>query len=324
MQINRLFEIVYILLNKKHTTAKELAERFEVSTRTIYRDVENLCEAGVPIYMSKGKGGGIRLLDNFVLNKSYLSSDEKKEIIAALQGMEAAPYMPQNEVLGKLSALFGEEQIEWINVDFGSWDGGEKEKFERIKEAILNNKSIEFEYYNANMEKVKRKVDPLQLCFKARDWYLKGYCHVRKQMRFFKLKRIRNLVCLEEEYHRLKIKEELERQITSTDFAVNGSRDKEAESASQTEQRQSWTYEPIKLWIEASQAYRVFDEFEETQVTKKEDGSFIVTINYPKDEWLYGYLLSYGPYAKVLEPIEIKEIIKERLKRVIEKYSLEE
>lgn len=323
MQINRLFEIVYILLNKKHTTAKELAERFEVSTRTIYRDVENLCEAGVPIYMSKGKGGGISLLDNFVLNKSYLSSDEKKEIIAALQGIEAAPYMPKNEVLGKLSALFGEEQIEWINVDFGSWDGGEKEKFERIKEAILNSKSIEFEYYNANMEKVKRKVDPLQLCFKARDWYLKAYCHVRKQMRFFKIKRIRHLVCLEEDFHRLKHQEEIKQDVNSF-INESISANKENPEDSDRINDRSWSYEPIKLWIESSQAYRVFDEFEETQITKKEDGSFIVSMNYPKDEWLYGYLLSYGPYAKVLEPIEIKEIIKERLKRAIEKYSLEE
>lgn len=327
MQINRLFEIVYILLNKKQITAKELAQRFEVSTRTIYRDIESLCEAGVPIYTNKGKGGGISLLDNFVLNKSYLSRSEKKEIIAALQGIEAAPYMPQNEVLGKLNALFGEEQIEWINVDFGSWDDGEKEKFERIKGAILSSKSIEFDYYNANMEKVRRIVDPLQLCFKARNWYFKGYCHVRKQMRFFKLKRIRNLVCLEESFERFKYQEEVEKEtikssIEETDSKKSVSSDVLKNDKEAKDRR--WSYEPIKLWIEASQAYRVFDEFEETQVIKREDGSFIVSMNYPKDEWLYGYLLSYGPYAKVLEPVEIKEVIKERLKRAIEKYNLEE
>ena len=88
MQLNRLFEIVYILLNRKQVTARELAQRFEVSTRTIYRDIESLTEAGVPVYTNKGKGGGISLLDNFILNKSYLNTDEQQEILTALQGLK--------------------------------------------------------------------------------------------------------------------------------------------------------------------------------------------------------------------------------------------
>ena len=81
MQVNnRLFEIVYILMQKKKVTAKELADRFEVSTRTIYRDIEALSTANIPIYATKGKDGGIGLLDEYVLNKAILSEEEQNQI----------------------------------------------------------------------------------------------------------------------------------------------------------------------------------------------------------------------------------------------------
>lgn len=298
MQLNRVFEIVYILLNKKQVTAKELAERFEVSTRTIYRDIESLCEAGVPIYTNKGKGGGISLMENFVLNKSYLSVNEQQEILMALQGLKATPYISKNEVLGKLSAFFGNEETEWISVDFGSWDTLEKEKFEQIKGAILEKRRIQFDYYNAKMEKANRIVEPIQLCFREKTWYLRGYCTLRKQIRLFKLRRIKHLTCLNELFEKGK-----QHQI-----------DKEVDMIRQER------LEKIRLSIEPSQAYRVYDEFEETQITILPDGHFIAEIYYPEDEWLYGYLLSFGPYAKVLEPKRIKQEIGQRLKEATEQY----
>lgn len=107
MQINRLFEIVYILLDKKNVTAKELGERFNVSTRTIYRDIETLSGAGIPVYMSKGKGGGVRLLDHFVLNKSMLSESEQSEILTALSALQSVGQAEAQTALSKLSGIFG-------------------------------------------------------------------------------------------------------------------------------------------------------------------------------------------------------------------------
>lgn len=305
MQINRLFEIVYILLNKKQITAKALAERFEVSTRTIYRDIESLCEAGVPIYTSKGKGGGICLMDHFVLNKSYLSEKEQQEILVALQGLQATPYMPQNEVIGKLSALFGSEEEEWISIDFGSWDISEKEKFEQIKGAILNKQYIYFEYYNANLEKLSRKVEPIQLCFKEKTWYLKAYCTLREQIRFFKLRRMKEVEVLEEHF-------EKQRRELKLSESFGGEMPKEMSKATL-----------IKLWLDQTQGYRVFDEFDEKQVIMQEDGSFMVTLNYPIDEWSLGYLLSFGPHAKVLEPLELVEELKKRMWQAVKQYNIE-
>ncbi|MBP3886776.1 MAG: YafY family transcriptional regulator [Cellulosilyticum sp.] len=299
MQINRLFEIVYILLNKKQVTAKELAERFEVSTRTIYRDIESLCEAGVPIYTNKGKGGGICLLDHFVLNKSYLSEKEQKEVLVALQGLKAVPYMPQNEVASKLSALFGNEEEEWITVDFASWDAGGKEKFEMIKKAILEKHYLQFDYYNARLEKLNRKVEPIQLCFKEKTWYLNAYCTVRKQLRLFKLSRIRDIVSLDQTFERRVLPNVLET----------------------SDSRASQQNIPIRLWLNATIAHRVFDEFGEENIEIQDDGSFIVTIYYRVDEWLYSYLLSFGHYAKVLAPQDLVEEITKRVNLLSQQYS---
>lgn len=106
MQINRLFEIIYILLDKKTVTANELAKKFEVSSRTIYRDVEILSGAGIPIYTTKGKGGGISILDNFILDKSVISKEEQSAIITALTAMSVLPNVKKTGIADKMSLLF--------------------------------------------------------------------------------------------------------------------------------------------------------------------------------------------------------------------------
>ena len=109
MQINRLFEIIYILLDKKTVTSKELADRFEVSTRTIYRDIETLSISGIPIYMSKGRGGGISLLPTFILNKTVITDEEKENILSSLKAVSAVGFSKTDTALTKLSSLFGSQ-----------------------------------------------------------------------------------------------------------------------------------------------------------------------------------------------------------------------
>ena len=119
--MNRLFEIIYILLNKKSTTARELAEHFGVSQRTIYRDVDTLSLADIPVYTEKGKGGGISLLPDFVLNKSILSEQEQNEILSALQGLSSVKTTETDQVLKKLSTIFNKNTVNWLEVDFSDW-----------------------------------------------------------------------------------------------------------------------------------------------------------------------------------------------------------
>jgi predicted DNA-binding transcriptional regulator YafY len=151
MQINRLFEMVYLLLYKKRTTAKELAEHFEVSVRTILRDIETLSSAGIPIYTLQGKGGGISILDNFVLNKTAISEEEQNQILFALQSMSSANNIDVSNILSRLTVLFEKTGTSWIEVDFSSWTNCEPDKvrFEALKEAIIGKQAVAFTYLNS-------------------------------------------------------------------------------------------------------------------------------------------------------------------------------
>ena len=152
MQVNnRLFEILYILLQKKKVTAKELAEKFEVSTRTIYRDIEALSSANIPIYMSKGKDGGIGILEEYVLNKSILSEEEQNQILFALQSLEKMNGNSEKDILEKMSTIFNKKVTDWIKIDFSNWSPSKENAFQIIKSAILNKQLIEFTYYNSKI-----------------------------------------------------------------------------------------------------------------------------------------------------------------------------
>lgn len=152
MQVSRLFEIVYLLLERGQMTAGELAERFEVSVRTVYRDIEALCEAGIPICTGRGKGGGIRLEESFTLGRSLLSKREQDEILAGLRALCAARTPDASPALQKLSALFGAGRGDWIDVDFSAWGSGrgEAENFRLLRGAILEKRVVTFRYFGSD------------------------------------------------------------------------------------------------------------------------------------------------------------------------------
>ena len=158
MQENRLFKIVYYLLEKGKSTAPELAEKFEVSIRTIYRDLDAISAAGIPIYATQGKGGGISLLQNYVLDKSILSNQEKEKILMALQGLIATEDKQSDELLSKLAGLFQSKTSNWIEVDFSDWISStyKQDTFNAIKGAIFNRHIIAFSYFGGSGEHSKR------------------------------------------------------------------------------------------------------------------------------------------------------------------------
>lgn len=298
MQVNnRLFEIIYILIQKKKVTAKELANRFEVSTRTIYRDIEILSRANIPIYASKGKDGGIGILDEYILNKSILSEDEQNQILFALQGMKKVRGADEKDILQKLSTLFNKEINDWIKIDFSIWgkDNTKEEKFEMIKSAILDKNQLEFVYYNSNGEKSKRIVEPLQIWFKNNSWYLISYCKLKNDYRTFKIDRIKEINILQEHFQRELPKEKKEERCNFKSISLT-------------------------LEINKEMAYRVYDEFENEKIITKDDGNFLVNVEYPENEWVYSYILSFGEYAKILKPDYAKCIIKEKLQKNLKNY----
>lgn len=296
MQINRLFEIVYILLERKTITAKELAERFEVSTRTIYRDIEILSQAKIPVYANKGNGGGIGLLEDYVLDKSVLSEEEQNQILFALQSMEKISNQDEKNILEKMSSIFNKSKTNWIDVDFSDWgtNGEQDQTFNLIRNAILKHNVIEFVYYNSYGEENKRQAEPLQIYFKDKSWYLKAYCRLKQDYRLFKISRMKDIKLLNKTFER-----ELP-QIKENKF----------------------DYKTIQLELEISKdmSYRVYDEFKREDIIKNKNGDFIVKVEFPENDWVYGYILSFGENVKVLSPGYVKSIIKEKLQKSLKNY----
>lgn len=296
MQINRLFEMVYLLLNKENVTAGEMAKHFEVSPRTIYRDVELLSSAGIPIYMTKGKGGGISLLPDFVLNKAVLTENEKADILSALHAMDAVSLEKTDTAVKKLSSLFGSGDSDWVEVDFSGWANAEEEAkiFTILKKAILEKNAVKLLYHGSDSN-IERVVEPLKLCFKGQGWYLYGYCRVRNDYRFFKLRRIKNLSVLDEIFNRQKPEKIFNgAKVFRDDFVT------------------------ITLKFSKEMAYRIYDEFPDSEVLP--DGSFKATLTMPRGEWIDHYLATFGEHCEVLEPIDIRIQIKEKLQKTLEQY----
>ena len=299
MQSGRLFEIIYILLGKERVTAGELAERFGVSTRTIYRDIDAIGLAGIPVYTEKGKGGGISLLPDFVLSKSLLSEKEQNEILATLHGFAQIQAGDSAEVLQKLSATFNKTAADWLEVDFSDWSYETQNFWGEFKTAILTSKIAEFDYYSTYSEKTRRRVEPIQLLFKSKSWYLKAYDLTKKDLRLFKLCRMRGLVITDEAF-------------SERDLTVDG-----ADSAESGAQK---PYVTFRLRIKPEMAYKVLDEFYADVEEQEDDGSYIVSVRWLEDNWVYGTILSFGEYIEVLEPLHVREIIREKTKKIFDKH----
>lgn len=304
--LSRLLSMVYLLMNKETVTAKELAERFEVSVRTVYRDVETLSMAGIPVYTRTGRNGGISLTEQFVLNKMLVTKEDQEQILAALASLKETGAGREDETLEKLGAFFQAEPQNWVSIDFSDWSGRRKEMFEEIREAILSHTVLSFDYYGQYGEMTRRIVEPMQLLFKDYTWYLRAFCREREDMRQFKILRMKRMTMLEEKFtpRQIEFREEDQEETVKDQQQVGGE-----------------VFPQISLWIDKKEAYRIYDRFEEEEITLLPDGNFKVQMNCILDDWVYGMILSFGPSAKVLEPETVRTEIKKRIHEMGEKYA---
>ena len=297
MKDNRLFRILYYILEKEKVTANELADKFEVSVRTIYRDIDSISSVGVPIFTTQGKGGGIKIDNEFILNKSLFDTNEKEQIIAALQGLEKTNEAYKSELITKLSALFKIKNSNWIEIDFTSWGSNNtyQDLFNALKTTTINKNIISFSYNSSKAEKINRKVKPIRLLFKEQDWYLYAFCLLRNDFRYFKLPRMKDLEVLainyEDNFENAVLKKELKYENI-----VN-----------------------IKLKFDKSVAFRVYDEFNEA-IEEDEKGNLYVEIKIPNNYKLYNYIFSFGSNVEILEPKEIRNQFKNMINEIAKKY----
>lgn len=284
MKTSRLFHIIHRLLRDGRTTAPVLAQELEVSVRTIYRDIEALCEAGVPVVTESGKGGGLSLMEGFALPGTLMTPQEQAQLLVAVKTAGPLTGEDPSGLMLKLGALFRNQGNDWLAVDLSRWGSpaGRDERFAHLQQAILQQHCVRFVYMGANGSGL-RSVQPARLVYKASAWYLQGFCHTRQAFRTFKLSRMRSLETTDEVFRPLPEPPPIE----AFDHAG--------------------LYPEVRLRFPAALAFRVYDEFDGDAIAEAPDGSLTVTARMPIDDgWLCGYLLSFGGAVQVLAPEQLK------------------
>jgi len=267
-------------------TAGELAQILEVSVRTIYRYVDELSAAGIPICTARGKDGGVYLMDGCVLDRAVLSDWEQKQILTALK---ALPEMTSESLITKLSGLFRRQGGDWIQVSLSRWGDhrpdADKELFKRLRQAIEGKKEVTLHYVSANGQTGPRRVRPIRLVYKGQGWYLQGYDIDRLDYRTFRLTRIVKL-------------RESSRAFTQIMEPPDVAFPQEPPPQFQVE---------CVLRFAPAVAFRVYDEFDRECVTNLPDGRLEVHAILPEDQWLYGYLLSFGAGVEIVSPVALRQ-----------------
>ncbi len=335
-------------MKKGTVTAGELAERFEVSVRTIYRDVESLNLAGIPIYARKGKKGGICLMETFVLDRMLVSEEEQQRILSALVSLRETGAEEESEILKRLGDFFRMEPINWVAIDFSDWSGRRNDLFVQIKEAVLGRHVMVFDYYGQYGEMRSRTVEPVQLLFKEYTWYVRAFCRTRQAMRLFKILRMKRVQVLEEtfesreahqsEFDLCQKQDDSEEEshlvlpsdgkaadIVRNEKGAEGPAAKQPEQEVQTgsvlpEQGSQDTQSEVILRIDKGEAYRIYDRFEEEEIIVLPSGDFEIHMKCYADDWVYGLILSFGPAARVVQPPQVREETARRIRQMAELY----
>lgn len=296
MKIDRQIGILSILLQKEKVTAAELAEKFEVSTRTIARDIEDISMAGIPVAAERGHGGGISVMEGFTIDKTLLTSLEMQGIIAGLKGLDSVSETSRyRQLMDKLSpdAVRGNDFI----IDLSGWEKtAVADKIEFIRTAINNCEKISFAYYSPSGESV-RTVEPYSLIFQWSNWYVWGWCESRGDYRMFKLTRLAELKLAGEKFKRRECPEYSCDKLRHTNGGI------EAE-----------------VRFDKSVKWRIIDEFGTELPDFEEDGSANVKFTWSDIPSFYQYVLSFGDKAEIISPKEYRRDFAELLKRILEKY----
>ena len=304
MQIDQLFELVYVLIDKKQVTAKEMAERFGVSTRTIYRWVDALSVSGVPIYSQNGRGGGIAISEKYALDTKVLSDEERLAIVSSVKALNSLSGNPASVVNAniraaeKISGLV-EKDTDWLEVDFAPWSpegSSVRQVFGTLRDSILQKKQVIFDYYSGDGRMERRTVHPWKLIYKGQAWYLQGWCTTRKAERFFKLTRMQNL------------------EMTGRNANITKLAAKEYEVKNHAPAPQKIPdYKPKLLTIKAKvfpqKISYLLDTFICSEVIPHKDGSITATFSVPDQDWIYELLLGFGSNMKIIAPKQVKDKI---------------
>lgn len=304
MKIDRLIGILSILLQEKKVTAPKLAKKFEVSRRTINRDIEDLCKAGIPVITSQGAGGGISIMDGYKLDRTILSSKDMQMIIAGLRSLDS---VSGSHYYGQLMEKIKSGSSDYISgnesilIDLSSWyKDSLSPKIEMVQDAIEIGKTLKFQYY-APSGNTERKVEPYFLIFKWSSWYVYGYCLLRNDYRLFKLNR-----------------------MTSMDLEENFEKRSEVPMPDLSNKKVFPTQKKVKAVFESSMKWHLIEEYGAESFIEQPDGTLLFEHDYADDEGLLSWMLSLRNQVTVLEPESIREKLFYIASQLTNKYKKEE
>lgn len=304
MKVDRLVSIIMILLDKKRISAQELANMFEVSPRTIYRDIDAINMAGIPVRSTSGVGGGFEIMQEYKVDKKVFSIDD---LSALLMGLSSLSGMIRGDelvhALAKVKSFIPadrakdiELKVNQICIDLSPWTGNLQLQsyLEIIKTALQESRLLTFEYVAHHGNKTERTAEPYQLVLKNSHWYLQGYCHKRNDFRLFRLSRMSNLQIQEETFS------PRDYQKPFLNFA-------EMWETMQTK---------IKIRIHKSVMDRVLDFCAYEDFLPDGDAHYIVSFPFIENEYHYGILLSFGDKCECLEPLHVRAEMKRRIQKI--------
>ena len=282
MKMERLIGILSILLQRDKVTAPELAEQFEVSRRTIQRDIESLCQAGIPIATAQGTGGGISILKGYRVDRTVLTTPEMQAILAGLQSLDSVSGTRRYaQLMEKLSAGSGSRDSH-ILIDLSSWyKTSLSPKIEAIHSAIRQHLTIRFTYFSPR-ETAVRTIEPYDLVFQWSSWYVWGWCQTRQDFRLFKLNRMTDLV-------------------PGEPFTPRPAQppDLNAERIFPAKYQVTVLFDPACRW-------RLVEEYGPDSFTIQPDGRLRFTWGFPDADSVLSWVLTFGEGAELLEPEELR------------------
>ncbi|MGY3778517.1 helix-turn-helix transcriptional regulator [Isobaculum melis] len=298
MRLERLMQIVFILLNRRKVTATELAQHFQVSARTIYRDIDALSLAGFPVFAIQGTNGGYQLIDNYGMDLNFFKPDDF-QVMMQMSASMATLYQDQEaqEMMDKM-AVVNPQKTEQI-ADFSYLDARNKEKRFLLQQSILQHQVVCFSYAKKECAE-ERIVKPLQLFFHHLYWYVYGFCTEKNDYRVFKLARIFNL--------------EITDEVFTDDFTQTAG----------NKQFNQWlinmgdnrTYHELRLLFPKEKFQEVYDHFPDTAISRTTDGKILVEMNYPDEAWVHKMILGFEDQVEVLAPLSLKKTLANKVKKM--------
>lgn len=300
MKIDRLIGILSVLLQKEKVSAPYLAEKFEVSRRTINRDIDDLCKAGIPIVTHQGINGGISIMSNFKMDKTLLTNSDMQAILMGLKSLDSVSGTNRYRCLMEKIAA-DECRISSdanIIIDLSGWDrSAVSKKVELLKSAIENYVKVSFKYISPSGESC-RSAEPYRIIFQWSNWYLWAFCTERRDYRMFRLSRITDLECTDEKFEKRENCEFTRHERWETSFEIKAS-----------------------VRFDKSAKWRVIDDYSVDLIQYDENGDILLNHVWSDKQSLFRYVLSFGDKAEISEPLEYRAEFSEFVEKILKKYT---